>query len=303
MIPVIPVVPVFPVNYSYIMQMKDPLEVYKEAIMAKYEVEKNGDFATFLSQPTPALIRNYCLRLYDNGLSANDLNIFRIFFNVKEGDNLRRAIENYGTGKLKSVISVLKDEKMAQHQFRLELAAILVDFTPRPFQNFVKNDGVHFESGKTSFETVRQAETASNPAVTNTPAKSRSANGKKIIIAVGLLLLVCMLIVGFKSIYFPAKNCMIWTGFEYKAISCEDKPTGLMIHTERVVPRDEELLLYMKKIDPNAKTVFFKNQKPIVWYSKYDGKCEYFTWPGLHPVTGKTLKPITRTIIDNHILK
>jgi len=44
--------------------------------------------------------------------------------------------------------------------------------------------------------------------------------------------------------------------------------------------------------------------KPCVWYGKsFDGSYDCFTAPGLHPETGKKLKPITEYIVKKHLLK
>ncbi|TAF58516.1 MAG: hypothetical protein EAZ58_14345 [Flavobacterium sp.] len=118
-------------------------EEYKEGIKAQFQAIKrvgiygSGD----LSNVTPAQLRDLCLRKAENQLSPKDEMVFRYFFNVKEGEKLTRAIENYGIGKLKSVISFLKGEKNSENRNRIELAAILVDFNPRPFHSYFSNEG------------------------------------------------------------------------------------------------------------------------------------------------------------------
>ena len=52
---------------------------------------------------------------------------------------------------------------------------------------------------------------------------------------------------------------------------------------------------------------FFRNgnyDNPLVWYGKSPNKREYefFNHPGLHPETGKTLKPISKYIIKKYTL-
>ncbi|WP_435682498.1 hypothetical protein [Nonlabens sp.] len=50
-------------------------------------------------------------------------------------------------------------------------------------------------------------------------------------------------------------------------------------------------------------TVFFKSDNSVrFWYGKNKKKeIEYFTDLGLHPETGKTLKPITGYMIEKYI--
>jgi hypothetical protein len=59
-----------------------------------------------------------------------------------------------------------------------------------------------------------------------------------------------------------------------------------------------------KKIDVNMATDFFApaTNKPLIWYIKNkNGNIEYFTSPGLHPITGKTLDEITPYIIQKYV--
>ncbi|TDD95179.1 hypothetical protein [Flavobacterium cellulosilyticum] len=61
-----------------------------------------------------------------------------------------------------------------------------------------------------------------------------------------------------------------------------------------------------KKLSICNTTKFFKDgnyNKPLVWYGKaVDAKkLDYFNQPGLHPETGKTLKPITKYIYEKYI--
>ena len=47
---------------------------------------------------------------------------------------------------------------------------------------------------------------------------------------------------------------------------------------------------------------FFKNEKPLVWYSKVNGEVELYDRPGFHPITDKPLKPITNYMIHKYNL-
>lgn len=90
------------------------------------------------------------------------------------------------------------------------------------------------------------------------------------------------------------KKCMIWNNDHYEKISCEKENTK---------PIDNRLLKLFKKIDPNHETIFFnKKGDARIWYYKNEkGDLEFFTNLGLHPETGKTLKPITQYMIDKYL--
>lgn len=56
-------------------------------------------------------------------------------------------------------------------------------------------------------------------------------------------------------------------------------------------------------LEPQCDTQFFNADGSVrVWYSKNkNGRLDFFSDHGLHPITGKTLKPITKYIIDKYI--
>ena len=67
-----------------------------------------------------------------------------------------------------------------------------------------------------------------------------------------------------------------------------------------VEPADESKAK-LRKIEVTETTTFFVNDKPVIWYSKVNGKPEFFNTHGFHPVTGKPLKPITKYMIDKWV--
>lgn len=98
--------------------------------------------------------------------------------------------------------------------------------------------------------------------------------------------------VGYRS---GEKECMVWQGDHYEKTSC----TGAALEKEFV----PHLYKNMKKITVTDTISFFNNAEPRVWYDKSNNHLEFFTAPGLHPENGKTLKPITKYIIEKYIRK
>ena len=278
-------------------------EEYKEGIKAQFQAIKrvgiygSGD----LSNVTPAQLRDLCLRKAENQLSPKDEMVFRYFFNAKEGEKLTRAIENYGIGKLKSVISFLKGEKNSENRNRIELAAILVDFTPRPFYSYFSNEGKELKieeeplqdmKGKKEDEVLSLVSEVGNE-IKGLPEKSILNRYKKALTKVALL---CSVGIGVVTL-FPKKECMQWNTNHYEVVDCSTESSGFLdpripIHKDR---------LGLKKLDPKTIKTYFENGQPRVWYAKIDDKIELFNQPGLHPTTGKTLKPITQYIINKYL--
>lgn len=100
---------------------------------------------------------------------------------------------------------------------------------------------------------------------------------------------------------FPTKECMQWKENHYEEVDCSSEKLGIG-EWNLIIPLDESIMK-LEKLDSKKELVFFKNNKPIVWYSKEDGKIELFNQSGFHPETEKPLKPITNYIIHKYRLK
>ncbi|OBX22212.1 MULTISPECIES: hypothetical protein [Bizionia] len=66
---------------------------------------------------------------------------------------------------------------------------------------------------------------------------------------------------------------------------------------------DQDRIENFRKVNPDCQTKFFKEDGiENLWYGKnQDGTLEFFTSLGLHPGTGKTLKKITKHMINKYI--
>ena len=129
---------------------------------------------------------------------------------------------------------------------------------------------------------------------------------KKIFIAITLAF-VSILAVTFylnqnssKKYIVSPTECMVWSKTHYEKVTC-DKSYG-----KKIEPIDPVKLANFRKIEVTIATTFFdeNTKRPLVWYNKTkEGDIEYFTAPGLHPITGKTLDEITTYIIDKYVPK
>ncbi|MFV8379360.1 hypothetical protein [Flavobacterium sp. LB3R33] len=286
---------------------KITFEEYKSAIKGQYEENKNVDVSGILLNPTPAQLRNLCLMIFDNSLSKSDENIFKLFFNVKEEQSIRKCIANYDIARFRPIISFLKGEKDSENTTRIELTAILVDFNPRPYSKYLLNGKIitgstiavaSLEKEMESEIDYFSAESWVKKAVE--PENNVRIMNKKVII---LTVFLSLFFMGYtvKNLIFPEKECMKWEGDHYEAVDCKNEKLGIS-QLELIIPIDENIMK-LNKLDSNRKINFFKNDKPLVWYCKHDGVVELFNTPGFHPETGKPLKPITKYIIKKYNLK
>lgn len=285
---------------------KITFEQYKSAIKVKYEEKKSEDVSGILLNPTPAQLRNLCLMIFDNSVSKSDENIFKLFFKVKEEESLRKAIENFDIARFRPIISFLKGKKDSENGTRIELAAILVNFNPRPYNKYLLNVKINGYSNLGLLSLIEEEETVhENPIIDKLVRKVAGEKNigkiekKKVI---GFAVFLSLFFIGYtvKNIIFPEKECMLWIGNHYEAVDCKNEKLAIGNITSVVVLNEN--LLSFKKIEVDTNTVFFKKGKPIVWYGKsFDGNYEYFNQPGLHPETEKTLKPISKYIIKKYI--
>ncbi|ABQ07843.1 hypothetical protein [Flavobacterium johnsoniae] len=111
---------------------------YKEAIREKYRVEKNeGKYSDYLSNPSQAALRDLCWEIFNLEPTVDDLAVYRNFF---KADFIPREVDTSQqyTDKFKKVGAFFKAERETAKISTVELAAILVDFQPRPFNKFRK---------------------------------------------------------------------------------------------------------------------------------------------------------------------
>lgn len=90
------------------------------------------------------------------------------------------------------------------------------------------------------------------------------------------------------------KNCMYWDKDEYKPTDCEDRNPSLAI-----VPKDTIQIKYFKRIT-RKDTLTVENALGKTWYSKVNGKVEFFTMDGVDPENKKELKRTTEYIIKKY---
>lgn len=288
---------------------KNSIIDYSAAIRIKYELEKEGEFHSFLENLSPAQIREFCLLKFDNGLNTIDETIFKIYFKVNETENLRNKIYNYETSKLKSIGSFVSKISKTTSIQNLNLIAVLTDFNPRPFNKFSKSDSIE-DHHEVECIVSPKKNTSTKKVVTSVfPIESQKDISrllkpayfpkKRIIIAIGFLLFS----IGFgytsKIIFLPKKECMQWQNDHYEVVSCHNE-TMSFSNLDSIKPINE-MELSLQRIVPTANTIYFKNSKPIVWYYKKGDLIQLYNRPGRHPENGKTLKEITPYIIDKYL--
>jgi hypothetical protein len=269
-------------------------EDYVIAIKQQYEVTKLEDKTGLLFNPTPGNLKKLCSNLVEVRTSKSDQEIFMAFFNFENKENRSRQIEKFDADKLRPLEYFMKGRTGVPQQTVLDLIAVLIDFNPRPFREFFKGDGIG-PKPKDDEEGGKEAG--------GMPGKTVVEKGKTSRKFIAILVASALLFGGYalKTELFPSKDCIQWNKDHYEEVVCEGKKIGFA--NINPIFKKEERLLDFKKIQVDEKTVFFKEGQPVVWYIKQNNKCEFFNGPGLHPISGKPLKPITEYIVQKHVLK
>ncbi|KAF2517199.1 hypothetical protein [Flavobacterium foetidum] len=117
--------------------MNNTLEEYKKAIKTKYELEKEGEYFDFLYSPSRGKLRDLCWLIFENNPSRDDLNIFRNLFCL-DFDYTQKNKFKEQKDKFRPIETFFKGETDPSNIDAINLAAVLVDFQPRPFKKFVE---------------------------------------------------------------------------------------------------------------------------------------------------------------------
>jgi len=297
---------------------------YKKAILATYATAKEGGYAEYLLQPTPARFKKLSLLLLNE--NAADAEIYNRFFLFKEGEPQFKQIEFFDTDKFKPLSNFVKGKSELTNPNSLDLLAVLVGFNPRPYSKFRKSNAGPAGDGEVSAGVLEDAPLNSTLPVVSGRGSTDVVNGvtesavlknsttaswySRIVVLNNNSLLQNMLAVALcvavvfavKNTFFNEPGCMAWQGDHYEEVPCTVQQ-NTFTSTAVVVPMDKETFAFQKKMEVCDTTTFFlPNGLPRVWYCKTgEGKIEYFSYPGLHPVTGKTLKKITPYMINKYV--
>ena len=311
------------------------IESYKKALKDYYEIQKEGDQISSLLNPTPAGLREILILKMREGLGGSDKKVTEDFFDVPFAELTLNKLRSE-TDKFKALANFLKEKSGGSDLRRLEMVALILDFKQRPYGKFVKinkniseaediiaDEEANYDSEglteetindvveKTEIEEVVDKEIVTVEAEVNTPKvigfseevsieKQNNISLKKIgIIGIVAVIIGISLFLNFKT--WTTKDCMVWKGDKYEAVDCSETINSF---AETTLPKDDKLIKEFRKMKVNSKTSFFdKKGNPKVWYIKNpNGILEFYNQPGLQPETGKTLRPISRYIIQEYVL-
>ena len=267
------------------------IKEYKKAILEKYE---EGEIENLI-QLSPAKIRDDCLIKFQNGLNKQDLIQFACFFGLEEGDSFIenvRKIENFDIDRFRPFKNFLNKITEDTLDKNAELIAILIDFEPRPYNNYRKQkNSLSVQKNRNEpCENEYQKESLKNEKVTaknlfnNSSGKSDVEiemnnseslfSNKNFLITLGIFATIYLFLITAKYL-FANKNSiekvhtrfMIWTGKAYK-----EAHNDMLRHSNessKIALFEESKILNFKKVEVTKTYPFFtEHKKPNLWYSK-----------------------------------
>jgi hypothetical protein len=121
------------------------LEEYKKAIKIKYEIEKEGEYFDYLYNPSRGKLRDLCWLIYENNPTQDDLNVFKHLLCL-DFDHTKKNKFKEQKDKFRPIETFFKGETDPLNIDAINLAAVMVDFQPRPFKKF--NEKCRIEEAK-----------------------------------------------------------------------------------------------------------------------------------------------------------
>lgn len=297
------------------------MEAYKADIVRFYHEKKASvpPISPNLIHPTPARLRDECLRKFKRPQGKTDLQAIAAFFELNDDDrSYEAAIRRFDPDKFRPLNNYLKG-KLGDTDIRnVELLAWLIDFQPRPYIS-----AIDYERRKKLWDSPERSAQPSGAVHTEEWEKeiSPTSDGGNVIIsdppearpkwfmkipkriaAIVIFAIPCLIgyIMWKESRLFSSAlsgQCMYWAADHYQPVACDQAvPNAILL------PLNEELITSKKKVSDLG--TITKSTFEAYWYSKIHGKVEFFTAGGEHPVdTGKILKPMTRYMFEKYIVK
>jgi hypothetical protein len=283
------------------------LDEYKKAIQLKFEEEKTKKYSNFLLQPSRANLRKLCLERMKNNLNVDDLNSFNLFlgfeFNLSQLNKLKAQND-----KFRPIETFFKKETDLSELEAVNVAAILVDFQPRPFGKFTKLDRFESEKEKEDVKEylIHDAKEANSghlkqENVLNIPLAEIKKKSLKKKLTIGVLVFFGVFSISYtaKNLLFPKKECMKWTKDHYQRVDCINENQGIASY-EIIKPYDDREFR-RKKLNVCDTTNFYISKRPKVWYSKKNNVVEFFNMDGVNPENDAELKKVSKTIIEKYV--
>jgi len=293
-----------------------------------------------LANPSPANLRDHTLMRLSEGLSREDDLVLKDFFNpTNQYGDLESSIRRFELDRFRPVINFVKGRTTKPDESIVKLLAVLLDFEPRPFKSSdwvakqpdeqkppktvdsdtdakegngkyregitekdlgqQNNDGIIEQDNSSSTHVeleddngIIKTDETKESSKTNISLRGLMIRNKRAFRIVGGAIL--MMVIFIATYYCIPKQCMCWVEDRYIAVDCQNSP----ISQQTIALNQSKLESFRKITRPDTLTEKDENK---VWYSKIDNEVEFFTYPGLHPISPhRPLKAATEHILNKY---
>ena len=276
---------------------------YQRQVLLTYHQKKAANTLSFnLVHSTPAKLRAECVDVFAARGGKKDQRILGSFFGVHEDEaGYIHAIRRFDIDKFRPLDKFLKNNNTRPDEKNIELLAWLIDFQPRPWQWDYDYAAAGIGLPEAVPKDLPAGELPEKPEekeveILVVPDKEPARGiSRRALITAFIVLVLAGAGSYWAFIIIPShEQCMCWTGDHYRRVSCKQR-TG----ENPVYALDSLKLEKFKRITtPDTLTA---NAVGHVWYSKIDGKIEYYTADGFHPVhTERSLHPLTIYILNKY---
>ncbi|MGN8072604.1 hypothetical protein [Mucilaginibacter sp. 22184] len=273
---------------------------YQALVLQTYHDKKaQSELPFHLSHPTAARLKAECLRVCEKRYHRKDENLLHSFFDRQEDPaSYRNAIRKTDPDKFRPLVTYLKQSGQRRtSEKNIELLAWLIDFEPRPFRPGEPYPAQPALSRPKMDAPEQLVDTRSSqlPGLAGL-IPSIKKPGKLILLAASAT------IVGITTYFIlkPASTsikggCMYWDKDHYQAVPCNQPPGETPFYL-----LDMQKITHFRRItQPDTLT---PHSLGSVWYIKINGRIEFYTASGNHPVdTSRHLLRLSSYILNKYI--
>lgn len=296
-------------------------EDYKLAVLGFYlEKKEKHLLSSHMESPGREKLKKECLVVFAERNSKKDKEILQSFFDpTSKYDDLIKSIEKYDLDKFRPLINLLIRGVKTRHDENYKLLAWLINY---PNYEDWKAGVRPKDPPKKDEDPPNPGEGSENPDTGNDLNSSdidpptggqdkgyKSKNIRFTTFRLAIIICILLLLIGRfsyfawgrtqgRAIRMPRadEKCMYWVGNHYEPVRCDDRSINAV-----KIPLNLETLKSLEKI--NEADTLTKADINKKWYAKINGKPEYFTAGGMHPVdTAKRLLPLSNHIVTKYIL-
>jgi hypothetical protein len=286
---------------------------YRKAIFKAYnEHLRNGD-VILLSDPTETNVHNELLRLLKLNLPEEDIKTIKDWYGIDQNEDAYRIIKEKKVNKFKSLSEFLKGKNKTLNVISLNVIAILIDFSPRPFSRFK----THWN--KESYQDFPKEAKPTDVVAEDTLRRDFIVNGKSkpkplkqyktwtgkrrqiLKLGLGIFSSLILFTVIYDLFFNEKNNCMAWIHNKYEIVPCNTEfldQKGVIVQVNNGAINIENF----RQISPNQQTAFYDSTgNPQVWYANNQtGSPEFFNQRGNHPITQVPLKPVPLQLVAQY---